>query len=247
MESHRGPSCESARAHLSLLLGSDLPIDEDRRLRQHLLDCRDCRRELGAWLRTRKALSGLAPAEGVGQEFFAQLNSDILSRLREEGRSPPRTAGTRRRWPRVSAAAAAVALFFIGLHFGLEAANSGSSLLDGPPISQPAPSLYDPASPTRPVGNFRDADGLPSTVRATLERAAKEAEDISDHEKAEFARRYESLRLKRALWCGEIPPNAGLELEPTQRECWELLRKCLQETRKGAATRSDRDSGQSRN
>ncbi len=224
------------RERLSLLLGGDLPLDEDRRLRSHLQDCRDCRRELGAWMRTRKLLAGLSPREGMGQEFFAQLNKDILQSLRQEKRPLLGSAAPRRSWPRATAAVAAMALFLIGLNFGLSAGEPGSSLLDRPPISESdlAPSIRDPFAKTVPVGYSIDRQDLPSTLRATFERADKEAEEISAEERERFIRRYEKLRMKRNLECGEIPSDSGLNLEPSERECWELLRKCLQETRKRA-------------
>ncbi len=235
--SGRGPSCEAVRRRLSLLLGEDLPEGEDRRIRSHLLNCRDCRGELGAWMKTRKQLASMVPDPAGSALFFEQLHRDILLRVRDSAEETvsdqilPEPV-LRWAWSKAGGVAAAVALFLIGLQIGMYGERPAAGLLGAAPISDSVPSAHDPSSPTMPVGYFGGLESLSRTVRAALERSARQEGELSRADQAEFARRFLRLCMRRTLECGEVHSSVELAAEPGDEECRQLLRRFRRECRK---------------
>ncbi len=77
--------CETARSFLIDYLGGEIGRDEKRQLRQHLLDCPDCRRELSALRLTRNAVKQGWPEEPIPQPISFRLESQGVSSFRGFG------------------------------------------------------------------------------------------------------------------------------------------------------------------
>jgi hypothetical protein len=72
-------NCETARSYLVEYLGEEIGREEGRQLRQHLLDCPSCRRELSALKSTCRAMKQGWPEEPIPQPISFKLESRRLS------------------------------------------------------------------------------------------------------------------------------------------------------------------------
>lgn len=126
-------TCAKVGSWLPGFVGDNLDADAAAIVRAHLRDCVLCRREAAALQQARNALQrlGTAPAPGVDDAWFAELQRDVVAAVgRQAHRVGPRWWEICR-WP--LSAAAAAALFLCGWWLVRDA--GPESLLQRPPIA----------------------------------------------------------------------------------------------------------------
>ena len=122
--------------------GDDLLPIEDMAVRNHVSACVSCRKELGSYVRARKALRSLTPVVSSSTaSFFAELQDETMAAVRRD-RESRRPAGLwRGALSRLSFAGGmtAAALILIGVYL----------MPESRPVYRPLPTLE--AAPTRLV------------------------------------------------------------------------------------------------
>jgi hypothetical protein len=172
--------CRQVRAQLGLLAGNDLPVASARAAWAHLAECAGCREDFGALRAARAALADVErarPAGWPGEEFFAELQRDVLAAAAAPVATP------RRRAPAWAAGVAAAVLIATG---AVLLQPRGDGLLEREPIAG-TPQRAESRGQIREVGWPIQGLGAQERARHDLERLLDERpRDTADDDTREL-------------------------------------------------------------
>jgi hypothetical protein len=150
-------ACKQVLLQLPEFVAGDLSPLAMAALRNHLQSCHGCRQEASLHLQARRALGSLVSLPGVDDGFFADLHGEVMQRIAAHAGPPVADSG---RWRRFVGAAAAVALFGLGVWFVQVQGRGGMLLREVRPAAAalPMPMPWAGSSALHELGLFDYGD-----------------------------------------------------------------------------------------
>lgn len=142
--------CRHVVEQLPEFVAAELPPAAMAALRQHLHGCNGCRQQASLHLQARRALRTGVSLPGVDEAFFTDLGQQVMRRVAE-----PEPGGVRG-WRRQVGAAAAVAMFGLGVWFVQSGEHVGMLGRDVPAVAPavPVPMPWAGSRALRDLGSF---------------------------------------------------------------------------------------------
>ncbi|MBI2193457.1 MAG: zf-HC2 domain-containing protein [Planctomycetes bacterium] len=133
-------NCQSARKHLPLYVGRDLPDEMCKEVALHLVECESCQAQVRAYQESHRALLELG-AQGLTPQAMETLQRSVKQRVRRQGFQPFEPAASPHRWRSWCLGAAAAAVVGLVLTTWLKSPPPPLPALNAPQATPPAPPL----------------------------------------------------------------------------------------------------------